>query len=86
MALLIGNKINQNLEYFEVIMNNIEILLDISSSNYEIFDVYKILKILTLHIPKDVPESFLNKLKNVVMNFIHTASNIIDLSVEFWKR
>jgi len=89
-ALIIKNQFinnsKNNLQFIESVMDNIEILLDRSSSNCDVMDVYEILKIVTLNISKEVPESILEKLKNIFNNFIYSSSDIINLSTSFWKR
>ncbi|XP_070503310.1 uncharacterized protein [Chironomus tepperi] len=88
-ALIIRNQFlnneNQNLQFIERIMDNIEILLERSSSNNDIMDVYEILKIVTLNISKEFHENIFEKLQIVFKNFIQTSSDIINLSTSFWK-
>lgn len=89
-ALIIKNQIlknsSQNLQFLETVLNNIEILLDRSSSNSDIMDVYELLKIVTLNISREVHENILEKLKNIFHTFIQTSSDILSLPTSFWKR
>ncbi|CAG9808004.1 unnamed protein product [Chironomus riparius] len=79
------NSLHPSLQFIQRVLENIEILLDRSSSESDVMDVYEILKIATLSTSKEAHAIISDKLKNIFNNFLQTSCNIISLSTSFWR-